>query len=63
MGGIILVMGFPGGSGIKNLPANAGAAGDTVSVSGWEDPLEEEMATRSNIPAGVILWTEEPGGL
>ena len=56
-------MGFPGGSGIKNLPANAGAAGDTVSVSGWEDPLEEEMATRSNIPAGVILWTEEPGGL
>ena len=63
MGGIILVMGFPGGSGIKNLPANAGAAGDAGSVFGWEDPLEEEMATRSNIPAGLILWTEEPDGL
>ena len=63
MGGIILAMGFPGGSGIKNPPANAGAAGDAGSVSGWEDPLEEEMATHSDIHAGVILWTEEPGRL
>ena len=28
-----------------------------------EDALEEEMATRSSIPAGEIPWTEEPGGL
>ena len=27
-----------------------------------EDPLEEEMATHSNILAWEILWTEEPGG-
>ena len=30
---------------------------------GWEDPLEEEMATHSRILAWRIPWTEEPGGL
>ena len=30
---------------------------------GWEDPLEEEMATHSNILAWRIPETEEPGGL
>ena len=30
---------------------------------GQEDPLEEEMASHSNILAWKILWTEEPGGL
>ena len=30
---------------------------------GWEDPLEEEMATRSSILAWKIPWTEEPGKL
>ena len=30
---------------------------------GWEDPLEEEMATHSRILAWKIPWTEEPGGL
>ena len=29
----------------------------------WEDPLEEGMATHSNILAWRIPWTEEPGGL
>ena len=29
----------------------------------WEDPLEEEMANHSNIPAWEIPWTEESGGL
>ena len=28
-----------------------------------EDPLEENMATHSSIPAWRIPWTEEPGGL
>jgi len=28
-----------------------------------EDPLEEEMATHSNILAWEIPWTAEPGGL
>ena len=30
---------------------------------GQEDPLEEEMATHSNILARKIPWTEEPGEL
>ena len=34
-----------------------------VRSLGGEDPLEEEMATRSSIIAWRILWTEEPGGL
>ena len=34
-----------------------------VRSPGWEDPLEEEMATRSSILALQIAWTEERGGL
>ena len=30
---------------------------------GWEDPLEEGMATHSSALAWRIPWTEEPGGL
>ena len=30
---------------------------------GWEDPLEEEMATHSTILAWRIPWTEELGRL
>ena len=32
-----------------------------VHSLGREDPLEEEMATHSNILAWKIPWTEEPG--
>ena len=34
-----------------------------VQSLGWEDLLEEEMATHSSILAWKIPWTEEPGGL
>ena len=34
-----------------------------VRSLGWEDPLEEEMATHSSTLAWRIPWTEEPGGL
>ena len=51
--------GFPGGTVLKNLPANTG---DEVSFLGQEDPLEKEMARHSIIPAWEIPWTEEPGG-
>ena len=34
-----------------------------VSSLDREDALEEEMATQSSILAGMIPWTEEPGGL
>ena len=30
---------------------------------GWENPLEEGMATHSSILDWRIPWTEEPGGL
>ena len=51
------------GSGVKNLPANAGDTRDAGSTPGSEDPLEEEMATHSGILVWEIPWTEEPGGL
>ena len=34
-----------------------------IQSLGWEDPLEEEMATHSSLLAWRILWTEEPGGM
>ena len=34
-----------------------------VQSLGQEDPLEEEVATHSDILAWRILWAEEPGGL
>ena len=34
-----------------------------VRPLGWEDPLEEEMATHSSILAWEIPGTEEPRGL
>ena len=34
-----------------------------VRSQGWEDPLEEGMATHSRILAWRIPRTEEPGGL
>ena len=34
-----------------------------VQSLGWENPLEEEMATHSSILVWEIPWTEEPGGL
>ena len=44
----------------KNLPA---LQESWVQSLGWEDPLEEEMATHSSILAWRIPWTEEPGRL
>ena len=41
-------VGFPGGSVVKNLPANQKML---VPSLGWEDPLEKEMATHSSILA------------
>ena len=34
-----------------------------VQFLGWEDPLEEEMATHSGVFVWKILWTEKPGRL
>ena len=51
--------GFPGGSVVKSLPANAG---DTGSILGQENPMREEMATHSSILAWRIM-DREPGRL
>ena len=32
-------------------------------IPGWEDLLEEGVATHSSILAWTIPWTEEPSGL
>ena len=53
-------MGFPGGSVVKNLPANSGDGG---LIPGSERYLEKEMAAHSSILDWGIPWTEEPGGL
>ena len=45
---------------VKNPPA----MGETwVRSLGWEDPLEEGMATHSSILAWRTPWPEKPGGL
>ena len=45
---------------VKNLPAMRDTLDQSLSQ---EDPLEEGMATHSNILAWTIPWTEEPSGL
>ena len=50
-------MGCLGGATVVNPPASAGDAG---LIPSREDPLEEEMATHSNILPWEIQWTEEP---
>ena len=45
---------------VKNLSAMEETQ---VQSLGWEDSLEEEIATHSSVPSGKIPWTEEPGGL
>ena len=48
---------------VKNTPPSTGDIRDAGRSLGWEDPLEEEMATPSSVLAWRIPWTEEPGGL
>ena len=43
---------------VKNLAANADS---WIRSLGWEDPLEKDMATHSNILAQRIPWREELG--
>ena len=45
---------------VKNLPVMLET---WVQSLGWEDPLEQVMATHSNILTCRIPWTEEPGRL
>ena len=48
---------------VKNPPAMQETQEMWIWSLGWEDPLEEEMATHSSILAWKIPWTEEPSKL
>ena len=56
-------IGFPGGSVVKNPPANAGGTRDMGSIPGLGKSLEEELATCSSILVGKIPRTEETAGI
>ena len=45
------MLGFRGGAMVKNPPANASDAGDTVQTLSQESPLEKEMAVHTSILA------------
>ena len=59
-GCVLYIIRFVGGSLVKNLPTMQKM---WVRSQGWEDPLEQEMATHSSILAWEIPWKEEPGRL
>ena len=48
---------------LKNLPAMQETEVQPGFSPGWEDPLEEDMATHSRILAWRIPWTEDHGRL
>ena len=57
------MLGFLGGSAVKNPPAMQESQEMQFQSLGQEDSLEEGMATHSSILAWRIPWTEEPGRL
>ena len=58
--GFQIGMGFPGVSDGKESPCKVG---DLGLILGWEYHLEKKLETHSSTLAGIMLWTEEPGGL
>ena len=56
-------MGFPGGAVVKNLPANAGDAGNAGFIPGLGRSPGVGNGNHSSILAWKIPWTEEPGEL
>ena len=60
---LALYPGFPGASVVKDLPANAGDAGDLGWIPGWGRSPGGGNGNHSSILAWETPWTEEPGGL
>ena len=56
----LIIWGFPVISEVMNLPAMQETQETQVVSLGWDNPLEEEMATHSSTLAWEIPWTEEP---
>ena len=46
------IVGFPSDSAVKNRPAMQETQETWVRFLGWEDPLDEGMATNS----GILAW-------
>ena len=55
--------GFPGGTSDKEPASPCRRQETRVQSLGWEDALQEGMATHSSVLAWRIPWTEELGGL
>ena len=60
---LVVTLGFPGSAVVKNPPVTQETQETPVRSLGWEDRLEEGMATLSSVLAWRSPWTEEPGGL
>ena len=60
---VCIKVGFPGGASGKEATGQFRTC-KTCRFEVWvrEDPLEEGVATHSNILAWRTLWTEDPGG-
>ena len=56
-------LGFSGGPAVKNPCAMQEIQEMQVQSLGWEDTLDEGIATHSGVLDWRIPWTEEPGGL
>ena len=57
---LVMLIVLPGDSAVKNLSDKQETQ---IPSLGQKDPLEEEMATHSNILAWENPWAEEPGAL
>ena len=60
---VVYLLSFSHGSEVKNPSATEETQEIQVQSLGQEDPLGEDMATHSSVPAWKIPWTEEPGRL
>ena len=59
----MMLRGFPSGTSGKEPSCQCRRHESQVRSLGWEDPLEEGLATQSSILAWTIPWTEERGRL
>ena len=60
---IQVILSFSDGLAVKDLAAVQELQELQVQSLGWEESLEEDIATYSSFLAWRIPWTEEPSGL
>lgn len=58
-----LILGFPGGLVVRNMPVNAGDIIAAVSIPGWVTSWVRAWAIHSHVTLPGIPWTEGPSGL